>query len=159
MPTSGAAPERIDLGVVIDSVQTDLEVLIQERNATITCQNLPVIDGIKHLIHQLFYNLLNNALKFAKSDVSSAVVISCDKIEIQKKTYYDISVQDNGIGFDQDHAEQIFTSFVRLNAKDKYEGSGLGLALCKKIIERHGGMITATGEKNKGATFHVILPR
>lgn len=158
MPASSHTTEAIDLNNVVDTVKSDLEVLIAETQATITCGGLPTIVGVKDLIHQLFYNLINNSLKFTREDVPPLVSLSCSQTTVAEKRYHEIVVTDNGIGFEQLYAEDIFTSFIRLNSKDRYEGSGLGLALCKKIVERHGGMISATSEKGKGAQFHILLP-
>src|SRR5207253_2574325 len=122
MPSDVASWESVDLNEIIRSIQHDLEILITEKKATITYSRLPVFRGIRHLIHQLFYNLINNALKFSKVDVPSVIHIQCDQIENADKTYYQIVLSDNGIGFDDAYAEQIFQTFFRLNSKDKYEG-------------------------------------
>ncbi len=150
--------ETIDLNRVIQNIQTDLEILIQEKNATIVFSGLPAIEGMTDLIHQLFYNLINNSLKFSRPDAPSRIEIACHETTIEEKPYYEISLTDNGIGFEQEFSERIFATFFRLNPKDQYEGSGLGLALCKKIVERHGGFINARSEKGKGARFYVYLP-
>lgn len=159
MPASAHAIEPVSLNGVIQSIKSDLEVLIAEKKATIASSGLPVIGGIRDLIHQLFYNLINNSLKFSHAGVAPVIDISSSEVTVARKHYYKVVVRDNGIGFDQAYAEQIFTSFFRLNAKDRYEGSGLGLALCKKIAERHGGMISAKAEKDKGAQFEILLPK
>lgn len=158
-PSIGQVVEPVDLNNVMETVQSDLEILIQEKKTTITYSQLPTITGIKELIHQLFYNLLNNSLKFSKTTSDSFVSVTSSEVNNQGKLYYKIVFKDNGIGFEQEYAEQIFTSFYRLNSKDQYEGSGLGLALCKKIVERHGGSITARGEKGNGAEFEILLPK
>jgi PAS domain S-box-containing protein len=159
MPGGANAFELVDLNSMIQNVQSDLEILIQEKKAVITYDELPSVNGIRDLLHQLFYNLINNALKFSRGDVTSTVSISHRLITIKDKDYHEILVSDNGIGFDQHYADQIFTSFYRLNSKDQYEGSGLGLALCKKIVERHNGIIKAKGEKGMGAGFFIFLPK
>jgi signal transduction histidine kinase len=119
------------------------------------------------LLYQLFYNLINNSLKFASTNRQSQIHIDAEvagQDELQKaglnidKPYTRIRVQDNGIGFDQQDADKIFQSFSRLHPKDRYEGTGLGLALCKNIVERHSGSITATGAYNEGAVFTLLLP-
>lgn len=155
---SDQAIEKIDLNEIIGSIETDLEVHIQHKNATITSDNLPVIEGASVLIYQLFYNLINNSLKFAKADVDSVITIHSTIIKSEGIDYAEISLADNGIGIEQEYAQQIFNAFTRLNAKDKYEGTGLGLALCKKITDRHHGSISATGIKNEGAVFTIMLP-
>jgi PAS domain S-box-containing protein len=159
LPGGANAFERVDLNSVIQNVQSDLEILIQEKKAVIAYDELPSVNGIKDLLHQLFYNLINNALKFSREDVTSTVSISHRVTTINFKDFHEILVSDNGIGFDQHYADEIFTSFYRLNSKDQYEGSGLGLALCKKIVERHNGIIEAKGEKGKGAGFFIFLPK
>ncbi|RAV98134.1 PAS domain S-box protein [Pseudochryseolinea flava] len=158
MPSSSNKFELVDLNATISNVQNDLEILIHEKHGTITYHALPSIYGIVDLIHQLFYNLINNALKFSKKDIPALIHITAKKTVVNDQQFCEIILTDNGIGFNQEQAEQIFSTFVRLNSKDQYEGSGLGLALCKKIVERHGGMIRAVSEKDKGAQFHILLP-
>ncbi len=150
--------DRIDLNETIANIEADLEILINQRNATIEKQNLPTIEGSGILLYQLFYNLINNALKFARTDEPLKIVITSQVINDGDHEIAKISIIDNGIGFEQKHEKIIFDTFTRLNSKDKYEGTGLGLALCKKIVERHQGTITAIGERNKGASFIVELP-
>lgn len=151
--------EPLDLNEVMDTIQNDLELLIHDKGATITCDSLPVITGIKELIHQLFYNLINNALKFARRGISPVIEVRGRAAEVRGRPHWEIRVKDNGIGFEQQHAEGIFSLFVRLNSKDQYEGSGLGLALCKKIVERHGGTIRAQGKMGSGAEFYILFPK
>ncbi|MGK4568725.1 sensor histidine kinase [Flavobacterium sp. 3HN19-14] len=115
---------------------------------------MPVIEGATVLIYQLFYNLINNSLKFSKADTPSRISISSST----KDNFAEIVISDNGIGLETEYLEQIFNPFARLNAKDQYEGTGLGLALCKKIVERHHGTITASGVRNEGASFTIMLP-
>ncbi|MES2629223.1 MAG: ATP-binding protein, partial [Bacteroidota bacterium] len=119
---------------------------------------LPVVQGAQVLLYQLFYNLINNSIKFAKPDVPPRITLSSELITSDNTVVARIALSDNGIGFNQGYAEQIFETFTRLNPKDKYEGTGLGLALCKKIVERHNGTITAKSEDNSGATFSITLP-
>jgi signal transduction histidine kinase len=148
--------EEVDLNDVMQSIETDLEVVIFMKKAVIEKGTLPVIQGAQVLLYQLFYNLVNNSLKFAKD--KPMIRISARIIKLDGVDHAEISVSDNGIGFRQDYAGQIFHAFARLHSKDHYEGTGLGLALCKKIVERHYGTITAIGEENKGSTFIVSLP-
>ena len=148
----------VDLNEVIAQVETDLELVIRERNATIRRDVLPRLEGAPVLLYQLFYNLLNNSLKFAKTEDNPLVIIGSKLTEGSGKRIAEVTITDNGIGFDAGHADRIFETFVRLNSKDRYEGTGLGLSLCKKIVERHHGTIAATGVLNGGATFVIRLP-
>ncbi|MCP2025172.1 PAS domain S-box-containing protein [Flavobacterium sp. HSC-32F16] len=150
--------ERIDLNRVLEGIKTDLELVIQEKNAVFISSKLPEIEGARILIQQLFYNLVHNALKFSKAEVPPSVIISSSIIEDQQGNWAEISIEDNGIGLDNAYSERIFTAFERLHSKDQYEGSGLGLSLCRKIAERHGGTIKARGEKDAGSVFTVLLP-
>jgi signal transduction histidine kinase len=147
---------NVNLNEIIKSIEADLEVIIHQKKVEIIKDELPVIDGMPVLIYQLFYNLINNSLKFSKEN--PVIRISSSVEVVNERQYAKIMVADNGIGFGQEHATKIFDAFSRLNTKDKYEGTGLGLALCKKIVERHHGSISATGEEGKGAVFTVLLP-
>ncbi|MDQ3682956.1 MAG: PAS domain S-box protein, partial [Bacteroidota bacterium] len=150
--------ENVELDKVIKNIETDLEVIIQEKHAFIHYKDLPAIEGSPILIYQLFYNLVNNSLKFAKAGEAPEVFITSKVMYNEGKGFTQIVIRDNGIGFEQEQAENIFNTFARLNSKDDYEGTGLGLALCKKIVERHHGAIKANGQLNKGATFTITLP-
>lgn len=158
--------ERLDLNSIITGIIEDLEISIKESDATIKFETLPIIKGSATLIHQLFYNLINNSLKFRKQDQKPVITIRYEHASKQEETrlngneeYIRIDVQDNGIGFDQLYADRIFEAFSRLNSKDTYEGTGLGLALCKKIVLRHNGFIVATSSPNAGATFSIFFPK
>jgi two-component system, chemotaxis family, CheB/CheR fusion protein len=156
-----------DLNKVMANVSEDFDLLIRESGAAITVAKLPVIDAVPLQMNQLFYNLVSNALKFARKDVKPEVKISALKVaprEVEeqrlnpKLTYLKIVVEDNGIGFPQEHAERIFGIFQRLHGRESYTGNGIGLALCKTIVEKHNGIILPTGEENKGAAFCIYLP-
>ena len=154
----------INLGDTIKSIAEDLEIPIKEYGAELEFHDLPTINGYPTLIHQLFYNLINNSLKFRRKDVAPKISISMSALnesELQELSgdFFKIELQDNGVGFAQTYAEKIFESFTRLYAKDLYEGTGLGLALCRKIVIRHGGHIKAAGELNKGAKFMIYFPQ
>ncbi|HEX6180992.1 MAG TPA: ATP-binding protein [Chitinophagaceae bacterium] len=146
----------LDLDEVINSIESDLEVMIQQKKAVIKKDRLPKVEGAAVLIYQLFYNLINNSLKF--SEEVPVIHISSSLVKAGENKFARIVVRDNGIGFEQQDADKIFNAFTRLNSKDKYEGTGLGLALCKKIVERHHGSISASSEEGKGTTFTILLP-
>ena len=164
------APVQVNLNKLVDGIINDLEVVIQQKQATVTHSDLPNIWGTPVLLHQLFFNLINNSLKFSKPGVPPVIIIT-GTLEKQaqppqgkqpiaglQRPCYRITLQDNGIGFDPEHSAKMFEIFSRLNARNKYEGTGLGLALCKKIVHRHHGEIYAEGKENIGASFHLFFP-
>lgn len=156
--------EAVDLNDVLKNIEGDLEVVIAQKGAVINRKELTVVQGSPVLLYQLFYNLVANSLKFAKAGVPPVISITSslqEDLTAAGHAYehlYEIVLQDNGIGFNQDEAEKIFQTFSRLNSKDRFEGTGLGLSLCKKIVERHAGTIRAEGELGVGARFIVRLP-
>ncbi|WP_281633431.1 PAS domain-containing sensor histidine kinase [Flavobacterium luteolum] len=148
----------VDLNEVIKNIESDLEIALQKTGGKIYYEELPVVEGASVLLYQLFYNLINNSIKFAREEVSPQITIKAnEQIEDGRRAAV-ITVEDNGIGFEDNQTGRIFETFTRLNSKDRYEGTGLGLSLCKKIAERHGGSITATGIADKGAVFSITLP-
>ena len=150
--------ELVNLNELIKNIENDLEVALQKIGANIHYEHLPTLEGAPVLLYQLFYNLINNAIKFAQTGVSPQITLSSEIIGTNEDRVVRIALTDNGIGFEPDYASRIFETFTRLNPKDQYEGTGLGLSLCKKIVERHGGQITANGSPDKGATFTITLP-
>ncbi len=157
----------VNLNVVLRETINDLELLIEETGTQVVSEQLPDISSSFMLVKQLFTNLVNNAIKFRKTgepaqiSVSSAVLSTEQKQKFLLKPetkYFDIVVRDNGIGFDNEYAGRIFHIFQRLHGKADYPGSGIGLAICKKIVEKHNGLIYAEGAEGSGAVFHVILP-
>lgn len=150
--------EPVNLNEIIASIVEDLEIPVNELDANVEFDNLPTVKGFQTLLYQLFYNLVNNSLKFRKKD-SAPVVKITSHISQDDSEYFTILVQDNGIGFEQAYAERIFESFTRLNSKDKYEGTGLGLALCRKIVLRHHGRITASSSVGAGSVFTISFPK
>ena len=155
------------LGDILEKVQEDLEVLIKKYNVQLVIAPLPVIKVVPFQMEQLFNNLISNAIKYRKTDGICKINIDCEKLtrdqikeEFRKKAknYYHITVRDNGIGFEQSNAIKIFELFQRLHQKDEYSGTGIGLAICKKIVESHQGHIIAEGIPNVGATFSIYLP-
>ncbi len=151
-------PEKVDLNSVFDSIETDLELMIKRTGTVIKRNGLPCINGAPVLIYQLFYNLVNNSIKFVRAGITPQIDITSEIVLENNTELVRIVFRDNGIGFTQDQAKLIFDTFIRLNSKDKYEGTGLGLALCKKIVERHGGSIEAKGVIDEGAIFTINFP-
>lgn len=147
--------EAVDLNNTIRNIEADLELLIQQKSASIHYHALPVVEGAPLLLYQLFYNLILNSLKFSHSSRTPVIYINASVFGDQVQ----IVVSDNGIGFGQNESRNIFKTFTRLHAKDRYEGTGLGLALCQKIVERHGGSISAEGVEGEGAVFKIVLKR
>jgi PAS domain S-box-containing protein len=153
---------------VLANTLQDLELLISQKEAVIEQEPLPVIEAIPLQMNQLFYNLINNALKFTRDNVRPVIKISCRVLSsgeakkfLKKRTdsvYYEIKIQDNGMGFNPQYSEQIFGLFKRLADKKNFAGSGIGLALCRKVVANHNGIIFAEGKENEGASFHIILP-
>jgi PAS domain S-box-containing protein len=146
----------VDLGEVAREVLSDLEVRIDESGARIEVGELPVVDGDRTQLRQLLQNLLANALKFRSPGRPPHVVVDATPAEPGQMV---LRVADNGIGFEPQHAERIFAPFQRLHGRQQYEGTGIGLAVVRKIVERHAGRIRAIGRPGEGATFEVTLPR
>jgi signal transduction histidine kinase len=129
-------------------------------------EDLPKIDAITGQIRQVFQNIISNALKFSKKDERPRIKITCEivdrcAIDARKDESGDfvrIVIKDNGIGFDNQYAEKIFTIFQRLHTREQYDGTGIGLAITKKIIEKHGGVIAASGKEGEGSKFTIVLP-
>ena len=158
--------DLVDLNQILENVKTDYELLITEKNAIIKNDNLPIIKGIPLQLNQLFSNLIGNSLKFSEENTLIEITTRVlSETEIFNHLYLDddtryieLIFKDNGIGFEQQYADKIFTIFQRLNAKHIYSGTGIGLALCKKIVENHHGYITAVSSLGAGATFYIYLP-
>lgn len=150
--------ETVDLNKILVDICNDLEVEIARKGAVIRVDALPQVEGVQVLIYQLFYNLINNSLKFSREDQQPEITISVSTLSIKGLEHIKIAVQDNGIGFDPKHNAVVFDSFNRLNPKSRYDGTGLGLSLAKKITDRHHGTIEASGKKDAGAIFTVTLP-
>jgi PAS domain S-box-containing protein len=150
--------EQVNLNETISRIRTDLELMIHQKSGVLTWERLPTITAIDILMYQLFYNLILNSLKFSKLGEPSVIHITSKTTERNGNQYAEITLADNGIGFDEVYDQAIFETFTRLNSADEYEGTGLGLALCKKIVERHHGFISASGKPQKGAIFTILLP-
>ncbi len=151
---------KVDLNEVIAGVLDDLETRIKDTGATVSVGKLPVIQADPMQMRQVFQNLIGNALKFHKPEVPPVVKIEAltEISQTDKKKYTKVTIEDNGVGFDVKYLDRIFAVFQRLHARDSYGGTGIGLAVVRKIVERHGGSITASSKPNKGATFIVSLP-
>lgn len=158
--------ELSDMNKLLDEVVNEMELPILEKKAKVSIDKLPSVYVNPVLIKSLFQNLISNSLKYSKEDLAPDIRVSggIDKSyrlndqQAETTKYCRIYVQDNGIGFDQQYAEQIFTMFTRLHVNTEYAGTGIGLAICKKIVEEHSGYISAKSEVNKGTTFTISLP-
>jgi len=160
--------EHIDLNIIVEEVKTELTDIIQEKRATIEATKLCPATIITFQFRQLLVNLISNAIKFSKPDVPphimiSGIIINGSDLNNQKllpgKNYCFITVRDNGIGFESHFSERIFDVFQKFHNKEVYGGTGMGLAVVKKIVENHKGIITATSELNKGTTFDIYIPQ
>ena len=168
LSTSERKFENVDLKIIVSEVISEMKENIDEKNAVIEIQENCMVRAIPFQFRQVIFNLISNSLKFSKPDVPPHIVISCrlakaDSIaEIPESEnqheYCQISVSDNGIGFEQEYKDKIFEVFQKLHVKDKYIGAGIGLAIVKKIVENHNGFIFATSELDKGAIFDIFLP-
>lgn len=155
--TTKANPFKpVDLNKVVEGVLEDLEIRLKQSEGKVEVKNLPTVEADENQMRQLFQNLIANALKFCKEQSPPHIVIDCKD---GKKGSFEISFQDNGIGFDPKYADRIFKPFERLHGRSEYEGTGMGLAICYKIVGRHGGHIKALGRAGEGATFLVQLPQ
>ncbi|NOX88821.1 MAG: PAS domain-containing protein [Calditrichaeota bacterium] len=150
---------KVNLNEVINDVISDLELKIKKLNARVETGDLPVIDADWAQMYQLFENLIGNALKFHRDGVPPVVKIYGTSDYAAKPDQVVIAVEDNGIGIDPQYADRIFKPFQRLHSREEYEGFGMGLAICRRILERHGGDIILHKATNEGSTFIVILPK
>jgi signal transduction histidine kinase/CHASE3 domain sensor protein len=158
--------EDADLNSLLDNAKQELTQIIEEKQAIIESSELPTLKVIPFQIQQLFINLIGNSLKYSKEDSAPIIKITCSKIVANddeflpnnNMKYHKIIVEDNGIGFDQEYVKKIFILFSRLHNKNEYAGTGIGLAICKKIVENHQGFIFAKGVLNQGAAFFIYLP-
>jgi len=160
--------KKTPLNELVKNALTELEVEIEKSNARINYDDLPVVSAVPGLMQQLFYNLFSNAIKFRKPSVDLVIDVKAERMNpmdlskfIKKgngKNYYKITVQDNGIGFDDKYAEDIFRVFKRLHSYQEFEGTGVGLSICKKIVEKHNGFIKAESKIDNGSTFIIGLP-
>ncbi|MDQ3279609.1 MAG: PAS domain-containing protein [Bacteroidota bacterium] len=162
-------PEQVDLNAKVNLILTDLELMIQEKKATIVVDPLPVIKGNRRQLQQLFQNLISNAIKYHNAGQPPLVQISSRLVrgedahqfsvapEDNGRTFHLVEVSDNGIGFEQEYAEKIFHVFTRLHGNKEYTGSGVGLAIVRKVMDNHRGYVVAKGEPGKGACFSLLF--
>lgn len=159
--------EKTDLNDVLNDVLSDVEHEIQKKEAKVYTCELPVIWAIPSQIRQLFQNLISNSLKFLQRETAPVLSIKCEKVSGSGidhlhsnpgQTFYKIYFSDNGIGFDAKYADDIFVVFKRLHSYHEFEGTGIGLSICKKIVDKHNGFIKAESKPNEGATFIITLP-
>ncbi|MEO5995369.1 MAG: PAS domain S-box protein [Chitinophagaceae bacterium] len=156
--------EETDLTVLLQNVKDQMKESIEQKHAIITSSRLPVLQVITYQFEQLFTNLISNSLKFSKPGLTPRIDINYRIGKAKEinptsaEDYHIISLADNGIGFESQFSDRIFQVFQRLHSKETYEGTGIGLAICKKIVENHKGFISASGELGKGATFMIYLP-
>jgi signal transduction histidine kinase len=157
-----------DLNTIIGGTLSDLEIAIQNKNASITIEALPDrVEVIPTQMSQLFNNLLSNSLKFTQDDRQPEINIKSDRLSkadqlnyglSSRGQYIRITFSDNGIGFENNDSSRIFTLFQRLRGRSEFEGAGIGLAVCKKVVENHSGIIMASGKTGQGAVFTIVLP-
>ena len=164
----------VDLNQVLDGVLSDLELRIAETGARIERDALPIVNGDSSQLGQLFFNLLANALKFHRRGENGSVIPPRISVRTQpvaavslpasvkptrvREWYYQIEVADNGIGFDEQYVDRIFQIFQRLHGRSEFRGTGIGLAICEKVVANHGGAIRARSQVGLGATFSIYLP-
>ncbi|MBL7713059.1 MAG: PAS domain-containing protein, partial [Chitinophagaceae bacterium] len=159
--------EYADLNALLQNAEIVLAPVIEEKKAEIRCEHLPDLKVIPFQIEQLFINLLSNSLKYTRPGVPPVITVSYQTLAAKDvpggkadplKNFACITFTDNGLGFEQQFAENIFVLFKRLHQKNEYPGTGIGLSICRKIAENHSGFITATGKPGEGATFSLFLP-
>jgi len=164
--SSNVVPECTDLNLILKEVLLDFDHLTEEKNAIINLETMPRIKGIPSQLRQLFQNLIGNSLKFSKEGIAPEIDITAELVEekdFESKVsssgnYCKITVKDNGIGFDEKYLSKVFIIFQSLNDRNAYEGTGIGLAIAKKIIEKHDGLITAKSQVGVGSSFIILLP-
>lgn len=169
LTTRDSAFEEVDLNKIVSAVTADLEFSIEEQKSEINISLLPAVWGSPSQLSQLVQNLLSNAIKYRKRDVHSVIEIQAKEVDrseiaeiprlLPDHDYVCLEVKDNGIGFDEKYLDRIFQMFQRLHGRGEFSGSGIGLALCKKVVQNHHGYITAKSEPEIGSTFLVYLPK
>jgi signal transduction histidine kinase len=160
--------EPVNLNQVINDVIAEYQPIIESSGAQISFHALPVIQAVPLQMKQLFSNLISNSLKFSRKGMKPVITIKSQRLKknrlhgykglLPDVDYHSITVEDNGIGFNKIHAERIFGIFQRLHTNQEFEGTGIGLAICRKIVQNHFGEIHASSSENEGAVFTVVLP-
>ena len=158
--------EKINLNEIVKEVLEDFDLMINEKSAMIFSENLPVIEGVRGQVRQVFHNIISNALKFSQKDIAPVIKIgskqvgekSFDAAEDKHGAYCIITIKDNGIGFEEKYQKSVFAIFERLNSKEVYEGTGIGMAITKKIMEKHSGLVAAKSALGEGAEFMLLFP-
>ena len=161
--------QEVDLNFIIDCVLSDLDLEVEQKEATVQVSKLFTIKGHRRQLQQAFQNLISNALKYSKPDVPPVITIGCSKVkggdtglhltvDAQTKDFYQVTVKDNGIGFEQADADRIFNVFTRLHGMAEYKGTGVGLSIVRKVVENHKGFIWAESQPGEGAIFKILLP-
>jgi light-regulated signal transduction histidine kinase (bacteriophytochrome) len=167
MISNNTSFETYGLQKILDETLQTLEYKIEQQNVIIKSDPLPEAKIIPSQFRQLFQNLISNSLKFVQPNARPTIIITHQLVKAEDVVHYQLAqagqyhkleFKDNGIGFENEFAGKIFAIFQRLHGRSEYEGSGIGLAICKKIVEHHGGIIYANGVPNEGATFTIILP-
>jgi signal transduction histidine kinase len=158
----------VNLNKILEDVKQSLSLKILHAGAIIQAPSLPIIQGYESQLEQLFQNLISNSIRYAQKGIAPLIILKCSTIagsdipgvkkEDKQKQFYKLTFVDNGIGFDNKYAQKIFVIFQRLHGKAEYEGSGIGLATCKLVVDNHNGYITANGKLNEGAEFSIYLP-
>ncbi len=161
--------EEVDLNNVLQDVQANIQSRITDHKAEIRAERLPTVTGYSNQLFQLFENILSNSLKYCQPGLCPKIEITCSDIQGSsingvkesqlEDLFHRIVIKDNGIGFRNEYAEKIFVIFQRLHGQDAYQGSGIGLAICRKVVSNHNGYIMADGEEGKGARFYIYLPQ
>lgn len=158
--------EITDFNEMVKEILSDLELMISERDAVISVEKMPQIEAVPGQVRQVFQNIISNALKFSRKDISPVIHITADVVtDLNPESaaftggqYCRIVIRDNGIGFNEKYLSKIFTIFQRLHTSELYEGTGIGLAIAKKVVDKHGGIITASSKEGEGAAFVIVLP-
>ncbi|MGN6266258.1 MAG: sensor histidine kinase [Ginsengibacter sp.] len=159
---------KVDLNELLSESITELQEEMEKNHVVFHTDSLPVVEAVPELMLQVFYNLISNAIKFRQKNRAPVIQISSRQMKageskfsnkyVKGKRYYGIKISDNGIGFDEQYAEDIFMVFKRLHSVHEFDGTGIGLSICKKIIDKHNGFITASAKPKEGATFLIELP-